>query len=169
MSPSEQSRLEALGRAPEAIALFNVALTSELLVNACWHKAQTQGGPSGLSWPAAFVILPLSLHPPTRESLPNSSRVTLAAWAVRNPHFVADMDYRVAIMASPTKRAIRHGLRVRRLELVDTELVALGRPKKPVAKWPEELKASVRAARLAGQWFGVTDVGLAFELLGVGS
>ena len=53
-------------RPPEAVALFNTVLTSELLVNACWAKEQQ--GSTGLAWPAAYLILPLTLHPEPRGS-----------------------------------------------------------------------------------------------------
>lgn len=153
-------------RAPEAIALFNSVFTSELLVNACWSKAQAGGG--GLDWPAAFLILPLTLHPPTRESLPRQRRITLARWAVREPDLLADMELRVATMVQPTKRAIRQGMRAGRLGLEGSSLVAVKRPKSPTNDWPDELRLSVRAARFCGEWFNVTETHMAFELLGIG-
>ena len=166
MSKPSETGERAPMRAAEAIALFNVALTSELLVNACWAK--TQDGPTGLSWPAAFLILPLTLHPATRESLPNDKRITLARWAVQHHDLLADMEYRVANMAAPTKRAIRHGLRTQRLGLEGTNLVPLARPKNPTASWPPELRSSVKAARFCGRWFNALETHLAFELLGIG-
>lgn len=153
-------------RPPEAVALFNAVLTSELLVNACWAKKQ-QGG-TGLAWPAAYLILPLTLHPETRDSLPRDRRITLARWAVRNHDLLADMEYRVANMAPPTKRAIRHGLRAGRLGLNGTNLVALFKPKSVKPQWPAELSASVKAARFCGQWFNAIETHMAFELFGIG-
>jgi hypothetical protein len=154
-------------RVPEAVALFNSVFTSELLVNAVWSKAQAGG--SGLEWPAAFLILPLTLHPPTRESLPSQRRITLARWAVRHTDLLADMEARVVNMAQPTRRAIRHGLRTGRLGLEGATLVALKRPKAPASDWPDELRLSVRAARLCGEWFNVTETHMAFDLLGIGA
>lgn len=154
-------------RAPEAIALFNEAFTSELLVNAAWAKEQDSG--TGLSWPASFLILPLVLHPPTRESLPRSPNVTLAAWALRHPSYSQAIDSRVAALADVTKRAIRFGMRFERLELRGTEVVATARPRSPnVQTWPEDLTGATRAARVAGRWFRSTDVYTAFNLLGIG-
>jgi hypothetical protein len=153
-------------RVPEAVALFNAVFTSELLVNATWSKAQAGG--SGLDWPAAFLILPLTLHPPTRDSLPRQRRITLARWAVKQADLLADMENRVVNMAQPTRRAIRHGLRTGRLGIDGSTLVALKRPKAPTSDWPDELKLSVRAARLCGEWFNVTETHMAFDLLGIG-
>lgn len=153
-------------RAPEAVALFNTVFTSELLANACWSKAKTDG--AGLEWPTVFVILPLVLHPPTRESLPSQRRITLARWAVRQPDLLADMDRRVATMVEPTQRAIRHGMRAGRLGLDGSRLVALKRPKTAASHWPEELRLSARAATFCGQWFSGTETHLAFDLLGIG-
>ncbi|WP_407662610.1 three component ABC system middle component [Microlunatus elymi] len=167
MSEMRSDDSSRTARSPEAIALFNVVFTSELLVNACWNKARI--GSSGLDWPAAYLILPLTLHPPTRESLPRDRRITLSRWAVRQPDLLADMEYRVATMVQPTKRAIRHGLRARRLGMDGTSLVALKRPKQPAKNWPEELQKSVRAAAICGQWFNAVDTHMAFELLGIGN
>lgn len=153
-------------RAPEAIALFNEVFTSELLVNACWAKEQDSG--TGLSWPANFLILPLSLHPPTRQQLPRSPNLTLAAWAVRNAGLAETMTSRVVTMAEPTKRAIRYGLRSNRLRIVGTDLVAVQRPRNHTPTWPDELVSAVRAARLSGRWFRATDVYTVFNLLGLG-
>lgn len=158
--------LSAPARAPEAVALFNAVFTSELLVNACWSKAQAGGG--GLEWPTVFLILPLTLHPPTRESLPSQRRITLARWAVRQPDLLADMEHRVATMVQPTKRAIRHGMRAGRLGLDGTTLVAVKRPRTPASDWPDELRLSARAARFCGQWFSLTETHMAFDLLGIG-
>lgn len=153
-------------RSPEAIALFNVAFTSEILVNSCWAKGKEDN--SGLSWPATFCILPLVLHPTTREKLPRDRRITLARWAVKNPDLLADMEYRFSNMVLPTKRAIRHGLRSGRLEIDGTNLVATGTPRHPKPEWPEEIREVVKAARICGKWFHGIDTHMAFELLGIG-
>jgi len=128
-------------------------------------KAQ-QGRP-GLEWPEAFLILPIALHPATRQTLPRDSRITLTRWAVRHPDVLADMQHRVAMMVDPTKRAIRHGMRAGRLELSGTQLHAPTAPKSPQAVWPVELREAVRAARICGQWLSVTETHLAFEMLGI--
>ena len=166
MSQPPKFPISQASRAPEAIALFNVVLTSELLLNACWAKAEE--GTAGLEWPAAYLILPLTLHPQTRESLPSDRRITLARWAVRHHDLLADMDYRVANMALPTKRAIRHGIRVGRLGIDGHSLVALARPKIPTREWPSELQDSAKAARVCGRWFNSIDTHMAFEMLGIG-
>lgn len=168
MSDSAHERIgSSPTRAPEAVALFNAVFTFELLVNAAWTNSQAGG--AGLEWPAAFLILPLTIHPPTRDSLPRQRRITLARWAVRQPDLLADMEHRVAMMAQPTKRAIRHGLRAGRLRLDGSMLVAMKRPRSPAHDWPDELKSSVRAARLCGEWLNVTETHMAFELLGIGN
>lgn len=166
MSQLTESPISPASRAPEAKALFNAVLTSELLLNACWAKAQH--GAAGLEWPATYLILPLTLHPRTRESLPRDRRITLSRWAVQHHHLLADMEYRVANMALPTKRAIRHGLRVKRLGIDGSNLVALARPKTATSEWPPELSDSVKAARFCGQWFNAIETHMAFELLGIG-
>lgn len=167
MSSPEASRRTPAQRLPEAVALFNSVLCSEVLVHACWQKEQY--GSEGLPWAAAFVVLPLALHPPTRQALPRDSRLTLTAWAVRHPDLIADMDRRVAVMTAPTKRAIRSAMRTGRLALVDTHLTAPRRPRSAATDWPSEIKEAVRAARICGRWFNGLQTHLAFEALGIGS
>jgi hypothetical protein len=167
MSPQIDQDLLSSGRAPEAIALFNAVFTSEVLVNACWSNMQR--GSSGLPWPAAFLILPIALHPQTRESVPRDRRMTLARWAVRHGDLLADFDFRVANMVMPTKRAIRHGIRAGRLEIQGSNIIALARPKTPTPSWPAEMTDSVKAARFCGQWFNDIETHTAFELLGLGT
>lgn len=154
-------------RLPEAVALFNAAFCAELLLNAIWEKEQD--GRVGLSWPSAFLILPLVLHPPTRVSLPPRSSVSLAAWAVRNTELSQSMPARVAYMSTPTKRAIRFGMRHERFALSGTNLTSKARPATPnTSSWPLELVSATRAARLAGRWFRSVDAHTAFTLLGLG-
>lgn len=166
MSPQHEVADSSARRSSEALALYNVVLTSELLVNACWAKEQQ--GKSGLSWPAAFLILPLTLHPETRRTLPRDRRITLARWAVKNHDLNAAMEHRFINTIQPTKRAIRHGLRVKRLGLDGSDLVALVKPKSSSKMWSAELNASIKAARFCGQWFNSIETHMAYELLGIG-
>lgn len=153
-------------RSPEATALFNAALTSELIVTACHWKQQTAD--DGMAWAEAFLVLPLCLHPGTRRSLPSQVRVTLSRWATQNPAIVAELPTRVDLMSEQTRRAIRFGLRSERLELRGATMFATGAPKVPAPTWPTEVAGAARAAKLYGRWLTSIETHEVMGLLGIG-
>ena len=166
MLPERDSAGFSWQRSPEASALFNPVLTSELIVTACYWRDQTDG--QGIDWPALFLILPIALHPETREAMPRDARITLAKFAVRQGSLVAELDARVTTMADATRRGIRHGLRTGRLQLDRSTMHSTVRPKAPQPSWPNELSASAKAAKMYGRWLAGVETHEALELLGIG-
>src|SRR4051794_11490566 len=114
-------------RSPEALALFNPVLTSELILTACYWRSQEDGG--GIDWPALFLILPISLHPETRDAMPRDARTTLAKWAVRHGPLVAELESRTDVMLDASRRGIRRGMHLGRLRLEGSTMYAQARPK----------------------------------------
>lgn len=153
-------------RSPEALALFNPVLTSELILTACYWREQEDSG--GIDWPALFLVLPIALHPETRSAMPRDARTTLAKWAVRNGPLVAELETRTEVMIDATRRGIRHGMRLGRLRLVGPTMTAQARPRPITSSWPEELAASSRAAKMYGRWLAGVETHEALELLGIG-
>lgn len=153
-------------RSPEATALFNAALTSELIVTSCHWRQASAGG--AMAWTEAFLVLPIALHAETRRSLPAQARVTLSRWATQNPAIVGELASRVDFMSEQTRRAIRFGLRGQRLELRGATIYATGSPKSPTAAWPEEVTAASRAAKLYGRWLASIETHELVEILGIG-
>lgn len=153
-------------RSPEASALFNPVLTSELIVTACYWRNETDG--QGIDWPALFLILPIALHPETRNAMPRDTRTTLAKWAVRHGSLVAELEAHANTMADATRRGIRQGLRTERLRLDQATMRSGVRPKAPQSSWPTELSASAKAAKMYGRWLAGVETHEAFELLRIG-
>lgn len=153
-------------RSPEASALLNPVLSSELILTACYWRRREDD--QGVPWPALFLVLPIALHPETRDAMPRDTRITLAKWAVRHDTLVADLEARANAMADATRRGIRHGLRVGRLRLEGAFMFDAGRPKPSVASWPKELSSSSRAAKMYGRWLAGLEPHETLELLGIG-
>jgi len=153
-------------RSPEASALLNPVLSSELILTSCYWRHREDG--LGIPWPALFLVLPIALHPETRDAMPRDARITLAKWAVRNDTLVADMEARANAMADATRRGIRHGLRAGRLRLEGAFMFDAARPKPPAATWPKELSSSSKAAKMYGRWLAGVESHEALELLGIG-
>ncbi|WP_369126883.1 three component ABC system middle component [Microbacterium oleivorans] len=153
-------------RSPEATALFNAALTSELIATSChWRQAS---GVGAMAWTEAFLVLPIALHAETRRSLPAQARVTLSRWATQNPAIVGELASRVDLMSEQTRRAIRFGLRGQRLELRGATIFATGSPKSRAVGWPAEVAAATRAAKLYGRWLASIETHEVVEILGIG-
>lgn len=153
-------------RSPEALALFNPVLTSELILTACYWREREDGG--GIDWPTLFLVLPIALHPETRIAMPRDVRTTLAKWAVRNGPLVAELEPRTEVMIDASRRGIRHGMRLGRLRLEGATMRAEARPRPVASTWPEELAASSRAAKMYGRWLAGVETYEALELLGIG-
>lgn len=166
MSPERDSSGATWQRSPEASALFNPVLTSELIVTACYWRHQEDE--RGIDWPTLFLVLPIALHPQTRGAMPRDARITLARWAGRNGLLVADLEARATAMADATRRGLRHGLRTGRLRLDGAAMLSVARPRPPRASWPVELSASAKAAKMYGRWLAGVETHEALELLGIG-
>ena len=75
------------GRPQEEVSLLNPAFTSTGLWSAArgYLKTDGSGRSDALPFTLAFLVLPLVLHRQTRESLPTSTRTSVAVWASDNP------------------------------------------------------------------------------------
>lgn len=102
-APLESLSLGAL----DARALYNPAFVGALIGTAAngHHQGFNVPLPSAL----AFLIAPVVLHGPTRESLP---RVTgrLANWVDRNPLIRAELQRRAPGLTDLTRQSLRFGL-----------------------------------------------------------
>ena len=71
-----------LARSKEEAYLFNPAFCCITLSVAMRGYASVRDG--GLPFRLAFMLLPIVLHKPTRESLPRDTRTSMAAWLQAN-------------------------------------------------------------------------------------
>jgi Family of unknown function (DUF6521) len=150
-------------RFPEAAALFNPALGAVILNFAAQGHVDDSG--AGLPWLAAFLAVPLALHPPTRDSLPRDIRTSMASWVTAHPVLRDGFNLRTAALAQITREALRFALHARVVALESTRLVPVTRIQRPTSR--DELRSCVDAARLFGRWMARTDLVTAYQLLGV--
>jgi hypothetical protein len=117
-----------------------------------------------MPWPVAFLVPPLVLHRPTRESLPSDTRTHFATWVSRQPLLVAGFPRRALVMVEPTREALRMTIRAQRVVLSGGTLMVTSLRRPPVG----ELRQLLRTASLVGRWLARLDQpSTAFALLGV--
>jgi Family of unknown function (DUF6521) len=150
---------------PEAAALFNPALGSIIIRSAASGHEEESG--LGLPWLASFLVMPFALHDPTRISLPQNTRTSMATWISRNPAIADSFARNAAALAPSTRRAIRFSLHSGTVNLESSRLSPAGRLRGLSGSKGLELRIYVAAARLAGRWIARTDVLTAYNLLGV--
>ena len=142
-------------RPVEEARIFNPAFCAELLTRAVseyHHRRQ-----AALSIVTAFIVLPLTLHTPTREALPGRASTAFAGWAAEQATLLGELPTR-ALRLRPVSReallfALHHRLLViRAAGLLPGERVISRTARLPVST--EEVTALRRAAILLGRWFG---------------
>ena len=135
--------------------LLNPAFSGSLIVRAC--HGFVRESKMGLPYLYAYLILPLILHPETRERLPITITSRLSAWAERNSDLTPLILRRASELAVTTREA---------LFLISTaELVALddlGRLSPRIAERrltnfenetsSEEVSDCLKKAHFVGRW-----------------
>jgi len=128
--------------------------------------------PAGLPFPLVFLILPVILHRPTRESLPRSTVTALHPWLREHPEVRVGLADRASQLAVIAREAVlflsAHSL----ITLTnDAALVPSGkmaRGKAPILAASEEIKTCVGKAKMVGAWFAEAgDVVTVFQMWGV--
>lgn len=94
-------------RSHEERALLNPGFCANLL----WHAAREHAveGNAALSFEESFLVLPFVLHRETRETLPRSSRTSLAVWLDNNPLARGRVVGRARLLVPFTKEALTFG------------------------------------------------------------
>lgn len=141
-------------RPSEEAALFNPAFCGELIVRSVVEFENARSMPMPLA--LAFVVLPLTLHAPTRELLPGRSNATLVTWAAEQAPLIADLPNRVLALRPATREGIIFVTQHSALSVNASGLSRGSRPLKLSAKRPEatpDAEAARRAAGLVGRWF----------------
>lgn len=141
-------------RPTEEAALFNPAYCGELIARSTTEYETIRGTSLPLS--LAFLVLPLSLHAPTREILPGRSDATLATWAAERRPQIADLPDRALALRPATREAILFAVQHQALVFATAGLRLGAKPYRLSTKRPEatqDAEASRRAAGLLGRWF----------------
>ena len=141
-------------RPSEEAALFNPAFCGELIYRCVSEYEGIRGAAMPLA--LAFVLLPLTLHPPTRGLLPGRANATLVTWAAeRGPH-LAELPDRILGLRPIAREALLFMIQTRGLAITAVGLQRGDAPLRLSAKRPtatpesEEIR---RAAGLLGRWF----------------
>ncbi len=149
---------------------FNPAFCGWLLREAT--EGYCSATPAGLPFPLIFLILPVVLHRPTRDTLPRSAVTALHPWLREHPEARVGLADRAQQMASVAREAIlflsAHGL----ITITDGgALVPAGnmaRGKAPLLAASAAVKACVGKARMVGTWFAEAgDAVTVYQMWGV--
>lgn len=141
---------------------LNPPLCAALLAS----SAQDFQGAAGraMPWPLTFLVLPLTLHRPTRDALPRNTRTHLSTWLGRHPLLRAGFPERAVEMVPFTREGMRFGLRAGALALRDGGLEGSLRRRNAEG----ELRTLLTHAAVVGRWLSKTDqASTVFALFGV--
>lgn len=142
-------------RPSEEARHFNPAFCAELTCRTvCEYFKSRQ---AGLSFATAFLILPLTLHKPTRDVLPGRANVVFAGWIAELNPLLAELPGRVSRLRPITREALLFGIRRELLAIQDGGLVPGAKPIRLNAKLAlttDDVNEARSAAGLLGRWFG---------------
>ena len=141
-------------RPSEEARHFNPAFCAELICRTVCEYFKSRE--AGLSLATAFLVLPLTLHKPTRDALPGRANLAFAGWiAERNP-LLAELPGRVSRLRPITREALMFGIRHELLTIQDGDLVPGAKPIRINARpalTTDDVNEARSAAGLLGRWF----------------
>jgi hypothetical protein len=139
--------------------LLNPAFAGLILiraVNGFYREAK-----SGFPYIYSYLVLPLVLHPETRERLPQAIVTRLPSWTERNSEITALLPRRVADLAPATREAL--------FLAATTELITLGKSAEITSAVTEkalsnfeknsastEVEACLNKANFVGRWLATS-------------
>ncbi|MBY0455796.1 MAG: hypothetical protein K2V38_00505 [Gemmataceae bacterium] len=91
-------------RPPEVASLLNPAFCGLLCYAAIDGYQSIEA--AGMPFSESFLVLPLLLHEPTRQTLPRQIRSPLMSWAAGNPAVRVGMSERIRESADLTREAL---------------------------------------------------------------
>lgn len=141
-------------RSSDERALFNPAFLSSLL-HATVSEHENASG-RGMPVHLPFLIIPLSLHRPTRSDLPTKAAAQMQKWIRENPRHIAGLDKRVVslrpFVGSGIRLAALHGvIRVHGAVLGAGSLRR--RPAGYTSQETDDVRDCHKAALFLGRWF----------------
>jgi hypothetical protein len=141
-------------RPSEEASILNPAFCGELVGRTVHEYFKNRE--ASLSLAAIFLILPLTLHKPTRDALPKRANTAFAGWIAENNPLLAQLPDRVNRLRPITREALIFGVRHQLLAIGDGGVVPGDKPvrlnSKP-ALTTEDVDEARTAAGLLGRWF----------------
>jgi hypothetical protein len=141
-------------RPVEEAALLNPAFGGELLTKATFEY--TKLNPLGFPIPLLFLVLPIVLHPPTRQALPRRADTLLGPWATQQEPLLSGLPARILNLRPATREALLLMLQ-KEVLVVGEDRIRLGSKKLrgSLSDRTEEVSDIVRSAGMLGRWFAV--------------
>ena len=141
-------------RSAEEARVFNPAFCGELIGRTVSEYYRTRQ--ATLSMVTAFIVLPLTLHRPTREALPGRANTAFAGWVAEHTALLAELPQLAKRLRPVSREALLFDLRHQILALEGGELLPGAKPvrrsMRPAVS-TVEAHAVRRAAGLLGRWF----------------
>lgn len=142
-------------RPAEEARIFNPAFCGELIGRTVCEYHRTRQ--SALSLVTAFLILPLTLHRPTRDALPGRANTAFAGWIAENSALLAELPDRARRLRPVSREALLFAVRHKLLAVEGGGLVPGAKPVRVNARpgvTTDDVNALRSAAGLLGRWFG---------------
>lgn len=142
-------------RAVEEANLFNPAFCVTLLAKYIDEYVKKTQAP--MPFALSFLLLPVVLHPKTRELLPGSTVTALLPWVETHGDHLVGFGTRVRSLRPITREALMFGLRSQTLSLTEEGGLAVGAKRlTPTEKRTEyftlEARECVDRAGFMGRW-----------------
>jgi hypothetical protein len=109
-----------------------------------------------LPLPLVFVVLPLTLHPPTRRALPRKANTAFASWSAEHDAILAEVPDRVLRLRPVTREALLFLAQQGAIAVGAAGLLPGHRPLRLSVKpkvSTDDVDYARRTAGLLGRWF----------------
>jgi hypothetical protein len=139
--------------------LLNPAFGGALVIRATLGYAKE--GTSGLPYVYTYLILPLLLHPETRDRLPSTIVTKLVTWSERNGDVVAAIPQRVKELAPATRESLFLASTAGLISLGDTGEIHPVLAEGELARFERtsgssEVTICMRKANFIGRWLATS-------------
>ena len=141
-------------RATEEARIFNPAFCGELIGRTVGEYHRTRQ--AALNMAIAFLVLPLVLHTPTRETLPGRANTAFTGWIAKHSPLLAELPDRTKRLRPVSRESLLFALRHQLLALEGGGVVPGPKPIRLRARFAvstDEVDAARNAAGLLGRWF----------------
>ena len=141
-------------RSAEEARIFNPAFCGELIGRTVCEYYRTRQ--TALTMVVAFLVLPLTLHGPTREALPRRANTAFAGWVAEHAALLAELPDRARRLRPVSREALLFAVRHQLLASEGGGFVPGEKPvrlRAQLAVSTNEVNAARSAAALIGRWF----------------
>lgn len=146
-------------RSIEVQSLLNPGFCSVLLWKAAQSYHSVESHPV-LPFELAFLVLPMTLHRETRETMPRTVRTSLAVWVTQEPILRATIADRAKTMVPITREALlfasMHGMMTLSNGLLLPQSAWNQKVVQSIGTCTDEVKECVKRAEFLGRWFANT-------------